>query len=82
MGILAPDDLSELRQGVARNQTVDYTKPQINAGLQAIEDWIEANRASLAAAINAATAPYVFPPAAKRRMFAHWCRQKFGREGV
>lgn len=82
MAILLPDDLADLRQGAARNQTVDYTKAQINTAVQAIEDWFETNRPALAAAINTATAPYVFTPALKRRMVAHWCRQKFGREGV
>lgn len=82
MAILLPDDLTDLRQGVARNQTVDYSKAQANAALQAVEDFMESNRAAMSTAINTATAPYVFPPAMKRRMFAYWCRQKFGREGV
>lgn len=82
MAILLPHELTDLRQPVARDQLVDYTKAQANAALQAIEDWFEANRAALGTAINTATAPYVFTPAMKRRMVAHWCRQKFGREGV
>lgn len=82
MATLLNNELSELRQTAGRDQAVDYTKPQINAALQAIEDWFEANRAALGAAINTATAPYVFTPALKRRMVAHWFRQKFSREGV
>lgn len=82
MAALLPGELTELRQLVARDQLVDYTKTQANAALQAIEDWFEANRTALGNAINTATAPYVFTPAMKRRLFAHWCRQKFGREGV
>lgn len=82
MAILLPDELTELRQSTSKNQIVNYSKSQVNSALQAIEDWLEGNRVSLSGAINAATAPYVFTPAMKRRMFAHWCRQKFGREGV
>lgn len=82
MAILLPDDLTVLRQQSARDQTVDYTKAQINAALQAIEDFFEANRGAISAAINTATAPYVFTAAQKRRMVAYWLQQKFGREGV
>lgn len=82
MAILLPHELTELRQSTSKNQIVNYSKSQVNSALQAIEDWLEGNRVSLSNAINTATAPYVFPPAMKRRMFAHWCRQKFGREGV
>lgn len=82
MAILLPDELADLRQSASKDRVVDYSKAQINIALQAIEDWLEGNRVSLSNAINAATAPYVFTPAMKKRMFARWCRQKFGREGV
>lgn len=83
MAVLLPNELAELRQRAAGGQVVvDYTKPTINAALQAIEDWVEANRAALGTAINTTTAPYVFSPAMKKRLFAHWCRQKFRRENV
>lgn len=75
MAILLPDDLAELRQGAARDQTVNYTKAQINVAMQAIEDWFEANRPALAAAINSATAPYV----SRRRLSGAWLRTGVGR---
>lgn len=82
MAVLNQQELTELRQSVSKGQVVDYSKSTANLALQAIEDWLEQNRASLSAAINVATAPYVFTAPMKRRLFAHWCRQKFGREGV
>lgn len=81
MAIMTPDELADLRRNCARERaTVDYTKPQINAALQAIEDWWEANRAALGAAIEAA-APGVFSPAEKRRLAKHWLAHKFARGG-
>lgn len=83
MAILTTTEFAELRQAIARDQaTVDWNKPQINAALQAIEDWFEANRAALGAAINAGTTPYVFTATQKKRLVAYWLRQKFEREGV
>lgn len=82
MAILSVKELAELRRACARNVTpVTWTKPQINAALQAIEDWFEANRASLGAAIETA-APLQFAGPLKKRLVAFWLRQKFGREAV
>jgi len=85
MAILSAQERAELRQKVAAKlSTVGYTKPQVNAALQGIEDWFEANRASLSTAINAATTPlgYTFSAAEKKLLVAFWLLQKFGREGV
>lgn len=82
LAILQPGELTELRQQATRNQTVDFSKQTINAALQALEDLMESNRVALSNAINSATAPYMFTPVMKRRLFALWCRQKFKREGV
>lgn len=80
MATLTPVDLAELRQDVAAASTsVGHTKPQVNAALQSIEDWFEASRPSIAAAIEAA-APTIFSAAVKRRLVKYWLRQKFGRE--
>ncbi len=85
MAILSAPEQAELRRQIAAElPAVDFTKPQVNAAFQAIEDWFEANRASLSTAINAATVPagYTFTAAQKRILVAYWLRQKFGREGV
>lgn len=80
MAVLTTSELSALRREVAaEGGAVDYTKPTINAALQAIEDWFEANRANLGAAVEAA-APGSFNAAAKKRLVKFWLRQKFGRE--
>ena len=77
MAILAADDLTTLRAEVAADQgVIAHTKPQINAAFQAIENWYEANRASLGTAIEAA-APGVFTAAQKRRLGKYWLRLKF-----
>ena len=82
MAILTDTEKAELRQELARGAaTVDYDKPTVNAALQAIEDWFEANRAAIASAINTATTPFVFTGGQKKRLVAFWLRQKFRREG-
>lgn len=76
MATLTGDQLAELRQEAARVVgVVTYTKPVINAALQAVEDWFEANRAALGGAI-----PGPFNAAAKKQLVKFWLKQKFGRE--
>lgn len=87
MAVLTSAQLAELRQGCASSAAaagapVNYTKAQLNAALQAVEDWFEnTGRAAIGAAIEAA-APGLFNAAAKKRIAAYWLRQKFAREGV
>lgn len=82
MAVLSSDQLTELRQKVASEvATVSWDKSQINAATQAIEDWFESNRASLGAAINAATNPFVFTNPQKLLLVKAWLRQKFERGG-
>jgi hypothetical protein len=77
MAMLSNDQLTELRQAVARESaTVPWTKPQINAAVQAIEDWFEANRAALGTAMEAA-APGLFSAAQKRVLVKFSLAQKF-----
>jgi len=80
MATLTAEQLTELRQGTCRDLHPDFNKTQINAMLQAIEDWFEAARPSLNTAINTATAPYVFSAANKKKALSYWCAQKYGRE--
>ncbi len=81
MAVLNTAELAELRQSLAEGKVVSWTKPQINAGLQAIEDWFEANKGNLGSAIEA-VAPGAFNAARKKELVAYWLRQKFRREGV
>ena len=79
MAVLALPALAEIRQEVSRGVIVTWTKPTINAALQAVEDWFEANRASLGAAIEAA-APAAFTAAQKKKLVAYWLSYKFSQE--
>ena len=83
MAILTLKQLADIRQSCYKGApAVDYDKTQINAMLQAVEDWFEANRNSLNTAINTATAPKVFTIAQKKRAVAYWLEQKFQTEKV
>ena len=80
MALLTLTQLAAIRQDfVATLAVINKTKPQINVALQAIEDWFEANRASLGAAIEAA-APGQFTGAQKLKLVKFWLRSKFERE--
>jgi len=81
MPILSATQLVEIRQAAARDQElVNWDKAQINAAAPAVEDWFEANRASLNTAINAATNPLVLPAAVKRLLIIAFLLQKARRE--
>ena len=64
-----------------RGSQITYSKVQLGAALQAVEDWFEANRATLSAAINAATAPLTLTAAQKKSLLLFYMRQKVRREG-
>ena len=82
MVILTATEAAEVRQQMARGVVpLTWTKGQCDTALQAIEDWFEANRPSLAAAMEAA-APGIFVAVQKKRMVAYYLLQKFRREGV
>lgn len=80
MAILTSAEKAAIRQEYIKTlATVNITKIPINAALQAIEDWFEANRASLGAAIETA-APGVFTAAQKKNLVKFWLLSKFSRE--
>ena len=82
MAVLSPEEATKIRQECARAfPTVNYTKPQINLAMQAVEDWFEANRAALNAAINTATAPFIFTVPQKLEIVKRWLAGKFERGG-
>lgn len=80
MATLTTEDLQKIRQECARTIIVNYTKAQINAAAQAVEDWIQANAASLSTAINAATTPLVLTAAQKKKLVAEYCDYKFNKD--
>jgi hypothetical protein len=83
MAVLTPTQLDKIRQEVCRNVTdVNFTKPQINAAIQAVEDWFEANRPAISTAINTATSPLVLTVAQKKQVVAYWLLYKFDVERV
>ena len=83
MAILTADQLTELRQRFAATlATLGVTKAEVNAALQAVEDYFENTaRAGFGAAIETAV-PAKFTAAQKKRLVAYWLLQKFTREGV
>ena len=80
MAILTVSQLTDLRQRVAATITPDFTKAQINAALQGLEDWYEASGRSAAAAAIETAAPGVFTNAEKKLLGKYWLLQKAGRE--
>ena len=87
MAVLTSTELVENRKEYLRAHTdADQTfstnalKPDINDMMQAIEDWLEGNRSVLSTAIDTGTSPFVFSNADKKKAFAAWCKQKFGRD--
>ena len=68
MAILTPEQLAQLRQELERRQVpINYTKPQINAAFQGVEDWYQAANVqnAISNAIDSATSPLVLTPQQK-----------------
>ena len=92
MAIFNSDNLTRIRQDCAKVfGSVAYTKPQINAALQAIEDTIVTRPIAVdnvtktipqlvAAAIDVVTTPFIFTTPQKKLLFALWARLKFEEE--
>lgn len=77
--VLTGEELAELRRQIVAG-IVNYTKIQVNAALQACEDYYEQTaRVGFAQAMEAA-APGVFTNAQKKRIGAAFFRQKARRE--
>lgn len=58
-----------------------WTRGEVYAAIQAIEDVFENARPALNTAINAATSPAVLPSDFKTALVKNWLRSKFGRGG-
>lgn len=79
MPALGTQDVVDARRYCSDNAPVTWTKPQINAAIQAIDQWFDlpATRAAISAAINVATSPKVFTPAEKLQIVRAYLRGKF-----
>ena len=83
MAVFTAPELQLLRQTMARQFPPTWTKAQVNAALQAIEDRLRlaATQTTIANDIEAA-APGVFSAAQKSRLFGVWCFSAAARLGV
>lgn len=78
--MLTPEQLQDIRNRLENSVPVTYTKPVVNAALQAVEAWFgsPAVRSAINNAIDAATAPTVLTPAQKLALIKHWLRVRVG----
>ena len=84
MAVLTSQELGELRSIMARNTaSQSWTKPQVNAALQAIEDRMRlaATQTTIGNDIETA-APGVFNQAQKNQLFGVWCASAARRLGI
>ena len=92
MAVLSVTELAPIRRHCERSVvTVGYTKAQINAALQAIEDAMTTRLVVagyvgrtwpqvLSGIIDTATGPFVFTATQKRILLARWSELKFDRD--
>jgi|FLYL01.1.fsa_nt_gi hypothetical protein len=78
--MLTPAQLQDIRNRLENSVPVTYTKPVVNAAIQAVEAWLDspAVRSAINSAIDAATAPTVLTPAQKLALIKHWLRVRTG----
>lgn len=81
---MATVDAAELAK-IRRKMSKDYTdppweKPAINAAIQALEDWYEGERATVNAALNAATSPLTLTAEQKKKLVGYFLIEKAVRE--
>lgn len=81
MAVLSEGEQLDLRQRLATKVVMRWTKAELAAAFQAMEDWFESVRASGGQAIENAV-PGRFTNAQKIRLFAAWLLLKAGREGA
>lgn len=83
MSILTPDELTPIRRAVAEetDSSIDWSKTQINAAVQAVENFAEARIPQISAAIDAATVPfgYTFSGPRKIAIIKYWLKSKYDR---
>lgn len=78
MAILQPDLLARVRNSVEHEHLgIHYTKAEVNAAAQAIEDYFESSRSAFNTQINLATAPLVLDDDVKRQLIRYTLIEKF-----
>jgi len=78
MAVLTSLQLVRIQRAVEKERLpIDYIKPQINAAIQLVEDWFQANRASLATAMDPGG---IFSNPQKKAIVKAWLLSKFERE--
>ncbi len=80
MAVLTKPQTRQIGRHITRGVTTDWSSTQADAAVQAIEDWFEANRGAISAAINAASSPKVFSAAQKKTLLLEFLLQKVRRE--
>jgi hypothetical protein len=81
MAQLDSNELTGIRGECAKTfSPISYTKPQLNAAAQAAETFLAANGAAISSAIDAATTPFVFSNAQKKKIVAEVLNRKFLRD--
>lgn len=89
MATVSVNELELFRRQFARGRNPTWTKPQVNAAVQAIEDTMTSAsnvgprsiKTQIGQAIEAA-APGVFSAALKDDLFVLWCRYNVMRNGL
>lgn len=80
MATLAATELQAIRNACEVGVPVTYSKTQINAAAQAVEDFLTSNAAAISTAINQATSPVVLTAAQKKKLVAEVCERKAQRD--
>ncbi len=81
MPTISTPDLAKIRRLVADKLTsVGYTKATINAAAQAIEDFLDSQKAAVSSAIDAATAPETLSAGEKKLLAAGVFLWKYGQD--
>lgn len=81
MAILSATELAVVRQQCAAQfPSPPWTKTQINAAAQVVEDFFTNNAATVSAAIDTATSPLVMTNAQKKKLSAEVFERKYQRD--
>lgn len=81
MAVLTPTQLADIRQPLSQERDARWTKAQINAAAQAVEDTFTgaAVQTAISNAIDAAAAPLTLTTAEKRALVKHWLASRYRR---
>lgn len=80
MATLSSSELQAIRNGCAETQVVNYTKAQLNAAAQAVEDLLVSSASTISNTINTATSPLVLTASQKKELVAFVLYVKFLRD--